>query len=260
MERHLFLQLDAIKSFNWTMEPRPLYSRFAEIPLQEALADSPAVLVHGPRQSGKTTLVHSVGEPMGYRFISFDDGVARVAAESDPVGFVAGLPERIILDEVQRVPSLFTSLRQEIDRHRIPGRFLLTGSSQVLLLPIISDSLAGRLEILHLHPLSLCEMDGGIPNFLDDLFFRGFGTSTTDRFGDELAVRIASGGYPAALTRPTARRRASWAGFLRVGDGPSGTVDSPANGHQTSHMASDLRVGFACSASPIIGFLPRYLY
>ena len=147
---------------------------------------------------------------MGYRFISFDDDVARVAAESDPVGFVAGLPERIILDEVHRVPSLFTSLMQEIDRHRIPGRFPLTGSSQVLLLPMISDSLAGRLEILHLHPLSQCEMDGGITNFLDDLFFRGFGTLTTDRFGDEMAVRIASGGYPAALTRPSARRRASW--------------------------------------------------
>ena len=154
------MQLDAIKSCNWTMEPCSLYSRYAEILLVEALADSPAVLVHGPRQSEKTTLVHLVGEPMGYRFISFDDDVARVAAESDPVGFVAGLPERIILDEVQSVPSLFTSLKQEIDRHRIPGRFLLTGSSQVLLLPMISDSLAGRLEILHLHPLSQCEMYG----------------------------------------------------------------------------------------------------
>ena len=154
------MQLDAIKSCNWTMEPCPLYSRYAEILLVEALADSPAVLVHGPRQSGKTTLVHLVGEPMGYRLISLDDDVARVAAESDPVGFVAGLPERIILDEVQPVPSLFTSLKQEIDRHRIPGRFLLTGSSQVLLLPMISDSLAGRLEILHLHPLSQCEMYG----------------------------------------------------------------------------------------------------
>lgn len=204
------MQLDAVESYNWPMEPAPFYSRYAQIPLMESLSDSPAVLVHGPRQSGKTTLVRLVGEPMGYRFISFDDDVARAAAESDPVGFVAGLPERVILDEVQRVPSLFTSLKQEIDRHRIPGRFLLTGSSQVLLLPMLSDSLAGRLEILPLHPLSQCEIDGGIPNFLDDLFFRGFGTSTTDRFGDELAVRIASGGYPAALARPTDRRRASW--------------------------------------------------
>ena len=192
------------------MKPTPFYSRYAEIPLVESLGDCPAVLVHGPPQSAKTTLERRVCEPRGYLFISFDDYVARAAAESDPAGFVAGLPDRVILDEVQRVPSLFTSLKQEIDRHRVPGRFLLTGSSQVLLLPMLSDSLTGRLEIIHLHPLSQCEIEGGIPNFLDDLFHRGFETSTSDHLGDDLAVRIASGGYPAALTRATYRRRASW--------------------------------------------------
>ena len=173
------------------------------------MPDSPAVLVHGPRQSGKTTLVKLVGGPRGYHFISSDDEVALTAAENDPVGFVAGLPNRVILDEVQRAPSLFTSLKQEIDRNRVPGRFLLTGSSQVLPLPMLSDSLAGRLEIIRLHPLSQCEIEGGIPNFLDDLFGRGFETSITGRLGDGLESRIASGGYPAALIRPTHRRRAS---------------------------------------------------
>lgn len=192
------------------MQETTLYARYAEIPLAEALADSPAVLVNGPRQCGKTTLVRLVGEPRGYDFISFDDDVARAAAETDPAGFVAGLPERVILDEVQRVPSLFTALKREIDHDRIPGRFLLTGSSQVLLLPSLSDSLAGRLEILPLHPLSQCEIDKGIPNFLDDLFRGAFETSTTSRLGDELAIRVASGGYPAALTRSTVRRRANW--------------------------------------------------
>ncbi len=192
------------------MQETTLYRRYAEIPLVEALADSPAVLVNGPRQCGKTTLVRLVGEPRGYDFISFDDDVAHAAAETDPAGFVAGLPERVILDEVQRVPSLFTALKREIDRDRIPGRFLLTGSSQVLLLPSLSDSLAGRLEVLPLHPLSQCEIDKGTPSFLDDLFRGAFETSTTDRLGDELALRVASGGYPAALTRSTVRRRANW--------------------------------------------------
>ena len=192
------------------MQETALYRRYAEIPLVEALADSPAVLVNGPRQCGKTTLVRLVGEPRGYQFISFDDDVARAAAETDPAGFVAGLPERVILDEVQRVPSLFTALKREIDRDRIPGRFLLTGSSQVLLLPSLSDSLAGRLEVLLLHPLSQCEIDKGVPNFLDDLFRGAFETSTASRLGDELALRVASGGYPAALTRSTVRRRANW--------------------------------------------------
>ena len=152
------------------METSSFYPRYAESPLVESLADSPAALIHGPRQSGKTTLARIVGDPRGYGYISFDDDVARAAANADPAGFVAGLPERVILDEVQRVPSLFTALKQEIDARRSPGRFLLTGSSQVLLVPTLSDSLAGRMEILRLHPLSQGEIHGWTPNFLDDLF------------------------------------------------------------------------------------------
>ena len=109
---------------------------------------------------------------------SFDDDVARAAADADPAGFVAGLSGRAVLDEVQRVPSLFTALKQDIDRNRTPGRFLLAGSSQVLLLPSLSDSLSGRLEVLRLDPLSQNEMHRGIPNFLDYLFAGTFGTST----------------------------------------------------------------------------------
>ncbi len=192
------------------MQTTSLYPRYAEKPLTEALSDSPAVLVHGPRQCGKTTLARLVGDSLGYDYISFDDDVARTAAAADPAGFVAGLPERSILDEVQRVPSLFTALKQEIDRRRVPGRFLLTGSSQVLLLPSLADSLAGRMEVLRLHPLSQNEIYGGVPNFLDDLFRGRFQTASTNRLGDDLAERIVAGGYPAALERPTARRRANW--------------------------------------------------
>ena len=192
------------------MQQHPLYSRYAEGPLAEALADSPAVLIHGPRQCGKTTLARIVGTPREYQYISFDDHVARTAAASDPAGFMLGLGERTVLDEVQRVPSLFTALKQEIDEHRSPGRFLLTGSSQVLLVPTLSDSLAGRMDIIRLHPLSHGEIYHGIPNFLDDLFLGDFETSSTCRMGDDLALRITDGGYPAALVRPTPRRRANW--------------------------------------------------
>ncbi len=204
------MQLDALPRYNRTMQQTGLYSRYAEGPLGEALADSPAVLIHGPRQSGKSTLARVVGGPRGYGYISFDDNVARAAAESDPSGFVSGLGERTVLDEVQRVPSIFTALKQAIDARRAPGRFLLTGSSQVLLVPALSDSLAGRMEILRLHPLSQGEVHGGTPNFLDDLFRGGFQTSNTLRMGDALAERIADGGYPAALARSTPRRRANW--------------------------------------------------
>ena len=187
-----------------------LYARHAESSLIEALADSPAVLLQGPRQCGKTTLARMVGEPMGYEYISFDDDVARTAAVADPPGFVAGLAERVVLDEVQRVPTIFTALKREIDRNRTAGRFLLTGSSQVLLLPSLSDSLAGRLEIVQLYPLSQSEMHGEMPTFLDDLFRGAFQTASASRLAGDLTVRIASGGYPPALDRPTDRRRANW--------------------------------------------------
>src|SRR5260370_760483 len=98
------------------------HSRFLAPRLREALADTPVVLIHGPRQSGKTTLARLVGEPRGHHYFSFDDDAAREAAERDPAGFVADLPERVILDEVQRVPSLFTALKSAIDRRRVPGR------------------------------------------------------------------------------------------------------------------------------------------
>ena len=107
-----------------------LYPRFARIRLQEALADTPVVLVHGPRQCGKTTLTRMVGDPAGYTYVTFDDDVQLAAARSDPVGFVADLPDKVVLDEVQRVPDLFLALKSAVDRHRTPGRFILTGSDE----------------------------------------------------------------------------------------------------------------------------------
>ncbi len=215
-----------------------LYPRYAEHPLKEALSDSPAVLIHGPRQCGKTTLAR-MAYPSRYaqwddglvaqddgsvaqwdngdrvewsnaNYITFDDDVARNAAESDPIGFVNDLPDRVILDEVQRTPSIFTALKMAIDRDRKPGRFLLTGSSQVLLVPKVSDSLAGRVEIIRLHPLAQCELSGRRPVFLDRLFSGDFKGPQLPRSSDRLVDRIVAGGFPAALARSTEGRRRNW--------------------------------------------------
>ena len=202
--------------------------------LAEALEDSPVVLIHGPRQCGKTTLAQltcapgyltrGVG-PLGsigsrlhrdYTYLSFDDVVVREGARSDPRGFVADLPERVILDEVQHVPELFEAIKIEVDRHRTPGRFVLTGSTNVLLLPKLSESLAGRLQIVRMHPLAQVELaarsaaspsDSG---FLRALFGDGFAIRQSERLGDRLMDRIVAGGFPPALERPTARRQADW--------------------------------------------------
>ena len=192
------------------MPTNHFYPRFAEVPLLEALADTPVVLLHGSRQCGKTTLALAACEPRDYSYFSFDDDVVRAAAEVDPIGFVDDLPERAILDEVQRVPGLFTALKTSVDRHRIPGRFLLTGSSNVLLLPKLADSLAGRMGIVRLHPLAQCELARQSPQFLRVLFGAAFKTRQHDRLGAELAERIVAGGYPEAVNRASARRRAAW--------------------------------------------------
>jgi len=189
------------------MVTQPFISRLIRPRLIEALDDTPVVLVHGPRQCGKTTLVQTVS---GYTYITFDDEVQLVAAKADPVGFVIDLPSKVILDEVQRVPELFMSLKASIDRDRRPGRFILTGSANVLLAPKLSDSLAGRMELLRLYPLAQCEIDRTPSKFLDALFSHGFKPRQYGRLGAELRSRIVAGGYPAALARNSGRRRRDW--------------------------------------------------
>jgi predicted AAA+ superfamily ATPase len=115
-----------------------------------------------------------------------------------------------VLDEVQRVPWLFTSLKMAVDRDRRPGRFILIGSSNVLLVPTLADSLAGRIEIRRLHPLAQCELTGKSSGFLDTLFGGTFKMRRYDRLGANLAERIVAGGYPAALARASVSRRQAW--------------------------------------------------
>ncbi len=192
------------------MKKVPYFPRLIRTRLLEALDDTPAVLIHGPRQSGKTTLTQRVGEERDYAYVTFDDANILAAATEDPVGFVDRLPKRVILDEVQRVPELFTALKREIDRDRLAGRFLLTGSANVLLAPRLSDSLAGRMEILRLYPLAQCEIEQVQPVFLRELFAGTFQVSTSQRLGDELVQRVLTGGYPEPHRRAAGRRRREW--------------------------------------------------
>ena len=116
------------------MKTCDLFPRYLRSCVTEALLDSPVVLIHGPRQCGKTTLARLVGDEKRFSYFTFDDDVQRAAAQADPVGYIADLPEKAVLDEVQRVPGLFTSLKAAVDARREPGRFILTGSANVLLL------------------------------------------------------------------------------------------------------------------------------
>lgn len=198
------------------------HPRWIEGRLREALADTPVVLLNGARQTGKSTLAQRVGAAVEARYLTLDDASVLAAALGDPASFVAGQEGLLIIDEVQKAPSLFPAIKAEVDRHRRPGRFLLTGSADVLL-PSIAESLAGRMEAISLQPLAQGEIAGTPPQFLASLYANDpLPTMLASPLPSEgaraqtagaamgLSSRILAGGYPEALARSRAARRRAW--------------------------------------------------
>jgi predicted AAA+ superfamily ATPase len=188
-----------------------MFRRHLEPLLQEALGDTPAVLINGPRQSGKTTLARQCGEGMPY--LSLDDATRLSAARADPQGFIRQI-DRAIIDEIQRAPELLLALKLSIDSDRRPGRFLLTGSANVMSLPTIADSLAGRIEVHTLLPLSNAEIAGREPSFLECAQAQDWSARAWEDVpgvGDALVLHVLAGGYPEMRSRATPRRRQAWA-------------------------------------------------
>ncbi|HKR48170.1 MAG TPA: ATP-binding protein [Pseudonocardiaceae bacterium] len=184
-----------------------MYPRWVRPLIERALLDTPAVFVAGPRQSGKSTLVRLIRQD-GY--VTLDRATVRAGAGVDPDGFVAGLPVPVALDEVQRVPDLLLAVKAEIDEHRQPGRFLLTGSANVLMLPKVADALPGRMEIVELWPLSQSEIDNRPESFIDAVFEAVLPPVVVTRVSrGELFDRVLCGGFPESLQRP-ADRRSDW--------------------------------------------------
>lgn len=186
-----------------------LFRRFSAARVTTALKDTPVVMVNGPRQSGKTTLVRELVD--GDRtYVTLDDDTALIAARRDPAGFVRGL-DRSTIDEVQRVPELLRAIKRSVDNDRRPGRFLLTGSANVLTLPRVSESLAGRMEIVNLLPLSQAEIGGGKSGFLEKAFAGRLAKPPETMIGADLVRAVLTGGYPEMLLRKDPKRRQAWA-------------------------------------------------
>jgi predicted AAA+ superfamily ATPase len=149
--------------------------------------------------------------------VTLDDPLTQRAAATDPAGFVAGLGERAFIDELQRVPDLVFALKGEVDRDPRPGRFLVSGSADLLLNPRIGDSLAGRVERVPLRPFTQAEIAVmSVPSWLDELWEGRrppqVESAHVGRAG--YVERIAAGGFPSAITRSLRRRRAWFADYL----------------------------------------------
>lgn len=189
-----------------------IFSRNIQPRLLAALADTPVVLLSGPRQSGKTTLVCQLSGAER-RYLTLDDEVTLLAAKQDPVGFVRSI-DCAVIDEIQRAPGLLLAIKKSVDEDRRPGRFLLTGSANLMSIPSAADSLAGRMEVLVLLPLAQCEM-AGTPGrslrWLGELFSGEPMVASKPVVGDALVEKVLSGGYPEAIKRSDARRRRVWA-------------------------------------------------
>lgn len=187
-----------------------LLPRNAEPLLMEALADTPVVVLQGARQCGKSTLAQQVANRAAATVLTMDDAPTRNAASLDPQSFVESLGAGLtVIDEIQRVPSLILPIKASVDRDRRPGRFLLTGSADLLRAPGAEDSLAGRAQTIRLHPLSQGELAQRQDDFVT-AWLRGIPRGwETDTTRTDLISAICSGGMPEAHRRQ-GRRRAGW--------------------------------------------------
>ena len=194
---------------------RPNRMRGMEEKLAAALSQKPVVLLQGPREAGKTTLARLAVEVRPTRYVTLDDAVVLDAARNDPAGFVAHTGGPVILDEVQRAPELFAAIKAEVDRQRQPGRFLLTSSANILLMPKVSElQAAGQMETLTLRPFSQGEIAGEPELFID----RVFAETPLPASGEahDLTVCMLAGGYPPAVELTDIDRRAWFSEYVKT--------------------------------------------
>ncbi|MDO5099572.1 MAG: DUF4143 domain-containing protein [Corynebacterium sp.] len=191
--------------------------RFVTFELEESLEDSPVVMIEGARQVGKSTLAKSFIKKRAAEYVTLDDAPTLELARFDPMTFLARAGDRLlIVDEAQRLPELILPLKATVDNDRRPGRFLFTGSANLLKLPGVGDSLAGRVSAVSLKPFSMGEIDQrAVPeDFVSWLLGVVAGDVLlpprfdTDR--EELAKNVCIGGYPEPVARSTPRRRNQW--------------------------------------------------
>ncbi len=174
------------------------------------MADTPVVLLNGARQTGKTTLAQAIAARSGARYYTLDDYATLALAAGDPAGFIRNLSGPVVIDEIQKAPELFPAIKLAVDKDRQPGRFLLTGSANIMTLPRLSESLAGRMEIIPLFPFSAGELAGVAEGFLPRLFAGSIDRLEMSSSLEDITAKLTCGGYPEAVERESDDRRGAW--------------------------------------------------
>lgn len=178
----------------------------------ESLAERPVVLLRGARQAGKTVIARSIAESSHpSTLLSLDDAFSRGALSPSPQSWIDALTGPVVIDEVQREPAVLSAIKLSVDRDRTAGRFLLTGSADVLTGPKVAESLAGRMDVHTLWPLSAGELRGVREGFVDAVFASGplaLEDLPVDR--DGLVEAVLAGGFPEPVLTLSERGRARW--------------------------------------------------
>ncbi len=213
-----------------------------------ALQESRVVCLLGARQAGKSTLVRSVAESEHpARYVTLDDRATLELAREDPTAFVAG-GERLAIDEVQRAPDLLLAIKQVVDLEPTPGRFLITGSANIVTHPRIADALPGRVDYMTLWPLSQSELAERTPSFLEKAFGGKEPSVGSPPIGREgYADLLVQGGFPEAVGATDGRRRRFFGSYVASILGREiGELGSVRDGEASSRI---LRLAAARSAA-----------
>ena len=193
-------------------QPTSLRKRYAQSLVEETLEDTPITVIQGARQVGKSTLVRQVVANRDVTVLSLDATATYNAAKADPDAFVRQSDGLLVIDEVQRAPELVRAMKDAVEEDRRPGRFLVTGSADLLQIPGTEESLAGRAETVVLYGLSQGELSGHREDFMDHLL-AGNEKALRGRAGtlsrEEYLEAVCGGSYPEPLTR-AGRRRNAW--------------------------------------------------
>ena len=202
------------------MNPLP---RYITPKLTDALSVSPVVFLNGARQSGKSTLVQNISDKIGTTdyptiYITFDRPTQMAAAANAPEAFLSAHNGRLIIDEAQMVPELFRALKVAVDELRLKnsgkvnGKYLLTGSANILALPKLSDPLVGRMSVLTLYPFCTAEVVGGKGNGLERLLSLDFSMLTNTNLSITDAMKMAT--FPEIADKNNKERTLWFDGYL----------------------------------------------